>query len=333
MSERILLAHGSGGLENHHLIQEMFVDAFSNPTLCAMDDAAVLQMGTMAVSTDSFTVSPLFFPGGDIGKLAIAGTTNDVAMRGAQPQYLSAAFILEEGLELDVLRRIVASMSAELAICGASIVTGDTKVVPRGAVDRMIINTTGFGRLIKDCSVSQIKAGDHIIVSGPIAQHGACIYAEREEIAINGLISDCSTLWPAVNTLLNADLNIHAMRDATRGGLSAVLNEWALQTGYNIMVQERSIPLTQQVEGFAELLGIDPYILACEGVFVLAVEPRDSSKVVELLHQEGHNSAALIGTVSEKERTEKKSQVILHSAYNTQRLMEFPSGEILPRIC
>ncbi|MGM0415600.1 MAG: AIR synthase-related protein, partial [Thermodesulfobacteriota bacterium] len=139
--------------------------------------------------------------------------------------------------------------------------------------------------------------------------------------------------WPAVKTLLHADLSIHAMRDATRGGLSAVLNEWALQTGYNLMVQERSIPMTKQVEGFAELLGIDPYILACEGVFVLAVEPQDSARVIELLHQEGHNHAALIGTVKEREGTDKKPQVILHSAYNTQRLMEFPSGEILPRIC
>jgi hydrogenase expression/formation protein HypE len=333
MNERILLSHGSGGLENHHLIQEMFVDAFSNQALCSMDDAAVLHIGEMAVSTDSFTVSPLFFPGGDIGKLAIAGTANDVAMRGAQPQYLSAAFILEEGLELDTLRRVVASMSAELAICGASIVTGDTKVVPKGVVDRMIINTTGFGRLIKDCSVTQIKPEDHIIVSGPIAQHGSCIYAEREEIAISGLISDCCTLWPAVNPLLHADLRIHAMRDATRGGLSAVLNEWALQTGHNFMVQERDIPLTQQVEGFAELLGIDPYILACEGVFVLAVDPGDSSRVIEILHQEGHKHAALIGTVNERARTDKAPKVVLHSAYNTQRLMEFPSGEILPRIC
>ncbi len=333
MSNRILLAHGSGGLENQHLIQEVFVDAFRNPILCAMDDASVLEMGTMAVSTDSFTVSPLFFPGGDIGKLAIAGTTNDVAMRGAQPQYLSAAFILEEGLELDVLRRIVASMRAELAVCGATIVTGDTKVVPRGAIDQIMINTTGFGRLIKDCSVARIESGDHLIVSGPIAQHGACIYAEREEIAISGLTSDCCSLWPAVKTLLDEDLSIHAMRDATRGGLSAVLNEWAQQTSYSLMVQESSIPLTQQVEGFSELLGIDPYILACEGVFVVAVDPHDSSRVIELLHQAGHNRAALIGTVTEKKRSGKNPQVILHSAYNTQRLMEFPSGEILPRIC
>lgn len=254
-------------------------------------------------------------------------------MRGAQPQYLSAAFILEEGLELDTLRRVVASMSAELAICGASIVTGDTKVVPRGVVDRMIINTTGFGRLIKDCSVTKIKPEDHIIVSGPIAQHGSCIYAEREEIAINGLISDCCTLWPAVKPMLHADLRIHAMRDATRGGLSAVLNEWALQTGHDFIVQERSIPLTQQVEGFAELLGIDPYILACEGVFVLAVDPGDSARVIEMLRQEGHKHATLIGTVNERSLKGKAPKVVLHSAYNTQRLMEFPSGEILPRIC
>lgn len=328
---RIQLAHGSGGLENHQLILELFFAAFDNPVLAAGEDAAVLKGGrSLAVSTDSFTVSPLFFPGGDIGKLAVAGTLNDVAMRGARPEFLTVAFILEEGLEIDVLRRVVLSMKNELAVTGARIIAGDTKVVPRGAVDQLMITTTGFGTIVTDCNTQRIAVGDHLIVSGPIARHGACIFAAREEIAISGLTSDCCTLWPAIGPLLDAKLGIHAMRDATRGGISAVFNEWAQQTRLTFALRQNDIPLSTEVRGFSEILGIDPYILACEGVFILAVAPADSAAVVHLLQRHGHPQAALVGEV---EAAQPQPTVLLHSAYGTKRRMEYPSGEILPRIC
>ncbi len=327
---RIQLAHGSGGLENQQLIQKLFIHTFHNSILATMDDAAVLDTGTIAISTDSFTVSPLFFPGGDIGKLAVAGTVNDVAMRGAQPQYLTAAFIIEEGLEINILEKIVASMGKELNLTGVKVVTGDTKVVPRGTIDQMMITTTGLGKLIRNCSVSRIQTGDHIVISGSIARHGACIYAAREEISISGLVSDCRSLWPAVEPLLQQELAIHAMRDATRGGISAVLNEWAQQTGQNLVITESAIPISSEVSGFSEILGIDPYILACEGVFLLAVAPHDSQRVVESLHRSGHEQTTVIGSITEKS---VRPAVILQSDYATERLLEYPSGEILPRIC
>lgn len=330
MSSTIQLAHGSGGLENQQLIRDLFFSAFDNPVLAACEDAALIEMGKMAVSTDSFTVSPLFFPGGDIGKLAVAGTLNDVAMRGARPEYLTVAFIIEEGLEMDVLRRVVAGMKAELAVSGVQVIAGDTKVVPRGAVDQLMINTTGFGTLVSDCNARRIAAGDQLIISGDIARHGACIFAAREEIAIGGLTSDCQTLWPAIAPLLAAGLGVHAMRDATRGGISAVFNEWAQQTGLAFNLRQDDIPVSSEVRGFAEILGIDPFILACEGVFVLAVAPHHSAAVIDLLQFHGHPRAVLVGEV---ESSQGSATVLLHSAYGTRRRMEYPSGEILPRIC
>lgn len=327
---RIQLAQGSGGRENQQLIRDLFLKYFSNPILDQLDDAAVVDCGTTAVSTDTFTVHPLEFSGGDIGKLAVAGTTNDVAMRAACPEYLSVGFIIEEGLETQLLERIVASMSRELQLCSARIITGDTKVVPRGAVDQLMINTTGFGAVRADCSVKRIAQGDHILLSGPIAEHGACIYAAREEIAIEGLKSDCQSLWPAVKALLDHAVPIHAMRDATRGGLAAVLNEWAEQSSTRLVIREDAIPISDAVKGFTEILGIDPYILACEGAFLLALPAESSSLAIDILHRAGHPQAIMIGQV---EKAENGPQVILESAYGTQRLLDFPYGEILPRIC
>ena len=328
--DTIQLSHGSGGLENQQLIRQLFFSAFDNPILAESEDAALINGGTLAVSTDSFTVSPLFFPGGDIGKLAVAGTLNDVAMRGARPQHLTVAFIIEEGLKMNTLASIVNSMRKELSISGAQVIAGDTKVVPRGTIDQLMINTTGFGPIVRDCNTRRIAGGDHLIISGDIARHGACIFAAREEIAITGLTSDCCSLWPAIAPLHEADLDIHAMRDATRGGISAVFNEWAQQTGLTFALLQDAIPVSSEVRGFAEILGIDPYILACEGVFVLAVAPQDSATVIELLHRHGHPQAALVGEVK---MTQGTATVQLHSAYGTKRRMEYPSGEILPRIC
>ncbi len=330
MTDTIALAHGSGGLENQQLIRDLFFAAFNNPTLAGCEDAALITGGMLAVSTDSFTVSPLFFPGGDIGKLAVAGTLNDVAMRGARPQHLTVAFIIEEGLKMNTLARIVKGMKDELSISGAQVIAGDTKVVPCGAIDQLMINTTGFGTIVSDCNARRITAGDHLIISGNIARHGACIFAAREEIAIKGLTSDCCTLWPAIAPLLEAGLGVHAMRDATRGGISAVFNEWAQQTGLSFVLRQDDIPVSSEVRGFAEILGIDPYILACEGVFVLAVAPQDSTAVIDRLHRHGHPQATLVGTV---EVAQRQPTVLLLSAYGTRRRMEYPSGEILPRIC
>lgn len=330
MTGIIQLAHGSGGLESQQLIRELFFAAFDNPLLAEAEDAALIDGSKLAVSTDSFTVSPLFFPGGDIGKLAVAGTLNDIAMRGARPEYLTAAFIIEEGVKMNTLTSIVCSMKKELAVTGALVVAGDTKVVPRGAIDQIMINTTGFGNIISDCNTRRIVAGDHLIVSGDIARHGACIFAAREEIAISGLTSDCCTLWPAIAPLLEAGLGVHAMRDATRGGISAVFNEWAQQTGLAFALRQDAIPVSSAVRGFAEMLGIDPFVLACEGVFVLAVAPQDSAAVIDLLHRHGHPQAAVVGAV---ESSQGSAGVVLHSAYGTRRRMEYPSGEILPRIC
>lgn len=327
---QIQLAQGSGGRENQQLIHDLFLRYFSNPILDQLDDAAVVECRTTAVSTDTFTVHPLEFSGGDIGKLAIAGTTNDVAMRAARPEYLSVGFIIEEGLDIALLERIVASMSRELAVSGTRIVTGDTKVVPRGAVDQLMINTTGLGEVRADCSVKRIVEGDHILLSGSIAEHGACIYAAREEIAISGLKSDCQSLWPAVRALLNENVPIHAMRDATRGGLAAVLNEWAEQSSTRLVINEEDIPISDPVRGFSEILGIDPYILACEGVFLIALPAESSSEAVRILDSAGHHAAVIVGRV---EKSEPGPQVVLKSAYGTERLLDFPYGEILPRIC
>lgn len=327
---RIQLAHGSGGQENQHLIQELFLRHFSNPILDEMEDAAVLDCGKIAVSTDTFTVSPLEFPGGDIGKLAIAGTVNDLAMRAAKAEYLTTGFIIEEGLETDLLERIIISMSQELKITDARIVSGDTKVVPRGAIDRLMINTTGLGRVVGDCSTRRIANGDLLILSGSIAEHGACIYAEREEIAISGLKSDCCILWPAVNALLSGGVPIHAMRDATRGGLASVLNEWAEQSTKELLIEEQAIPISAAVSGFAEILGIDPLSLACEGAFLLSVPAPSARQTVEILHRSGHPQAAVIGSVVDPDQAPR---VILQSPYGTERLLSYPTGEILPRIC
>lgn len=327
---RIQLAQGSGGEESQQLIRNLFIKHFSNPILDELDDAAILDCGTIAVSTDTFTVSPLQFPGGDIGKLAIAGSVNDVAMRAAQPAYLTVGFVIEEGLEIALLEQIVASMSRELQVSGAQIVSGDTKIVPRGAVDQLLINTTAIGRVKGLCGVSRIESADQLLLSGPIAEHGACIYAAREEIAISGLQSDCRTLWPAVSALLEAGITIHAMRDATRGGLAAVLNEWSEQRSRELWLEEGAVPLSDAVRGFAEILGIDPFSLACEGAFVIALPASASARAITALQNAGHPQATMIGWVG---GVSSAPRVVLQSAYGTERLLEYPVGEILPRIC
>ncbi len=330
---QILLSHGGGGEETQKLIKDLFFTYFSNPILENMEDAAVLEFNSkLAFTTDSFTVSPIFFKGGDIGKLSVAGTVNDLAMMGAQPLYLSCSFIIEEGFELDLLEKIVRSMSEEIKKSGVKVVTGDTKVVPKGSADRIFINTAGIGRVVYDgISASNLEEGDIILVSGTVGDHGACIMAQREGIDMEGnLESDCATLWPVVKDIINSGIKIKTMRDPTRGGLSAVLNEWAESSKIGIEIYEDSIPVKDQVRGMCELLGLDPLSLANEGKFVLVVPEEEGEKAVEILRKNPlGKDAEIIGKVI----SEYKGKVIIKSSYGSKRILEPPSGELLPRIC
>lgn len=330
MNKTIRLADGNGGEENHKLITEVFYKAFGNEILERSEDAAVIHKGELAFTSDSFTVDPLFFAGGDIGKLSICGTCNDLAMMGARPKYLSCSVIIEEGFSHELLERIVASMQQELAKNQAIVVTGDTKVVPRGSVDKIFINTTGIGEIIyQGISASKIQKGDSILVSRDIGAHGAAIFTAREGIELSSVLqSDCESLYPTVQALIDAGVEIHAMRDATRGGVSAVLHEWARASDVCIEIQEQKIPLSDEVQGICEILGFDATSLANEGTFVLAIDQKSATKALDVL-KTFHSNAEIIGDVSTKEL----QKVILHTPWGTSRYLESPSGELLPRIC
>lgn len=326
----ITLAHGNGGQENNELISKVFYKAFKNDILDKSEDAAVIENGNLAFSTDSFTVSPLFFNGADIGKLAICGTCNDLAMMGAKPKYLTCSVIIEEGLDKRTLDKIVKSMKEELEVNGAVVVSGDTKVVPKGSVDKIFINTTGIGQIqYKGISSNNITSEDTILVSRDIGAHGATIFSSREGIDMNtNLKSDCASLYPQVKALIDAGIKITALRDATRGGVSAVLNEWAKQSNICIEVEESSIPVSDEVNGICELLGFEAMALANEGTFVLAIKNEDAQKALEVLKQT-NETASIIGSVS----AEHIGKVVLNSAWGTKRFLELPTGELLPRIC
>ena len=332
MTKTITLAQGNGGEENNELISKIFYKAFKNEILERSEDAAVIHGGELAFSTDSFTVSPLFFAGADIGKLSICGTCNDLAMMGAKPKYLTCSVIIEEGFEVGQLELIVESMKRELEVNGAVVVSGDTKVVPRGSVDKLFINTTGIGEIVKrGISSNNITSEDVIIVNRDIGCHGATIFAAREGIELSSALkSDCNSLYPQVKALLDADVKITAMRDATRGGVGAVLNEWAKQSDVCIEVEEEKIPVSDEVKGICEMLGFEATSLANEGTFVLAVKKEDADKALEIL--KGFDvclQAALIGSVTDKHL----KKVVLKSGWGTSRFLETPSGELLPRIC
>ncbi len=324
---KITLSYGGGGEETNKLINELFYKYFENDILVRAEDAAVVEgNGKIAFTTDSFTVSPLFFNGGDIGKLSIAGTCNDIAMMGAKPEYLTCGFMIEEGFEFNELEKIVKSMADELKKVGAKIVAGDTKVVPSGSLDKIFINTSGIGKVIKEgISAHNLKPGDKIIVSRDIGRHGAVVMAHRYGVETD-LKSDCKVLWDEVKALIDEGIDIKAMRDATRGGVSAVLNEWSKASGVGILIEEEKIPISDEVSGLCEIFGFEPMDLANEGTFLVAVSPNDAKKAEEVLKQ-FNNKASIIGEVAEGER------VILVSPWGTKRVIEFPKGELLPRIC
>ena len=332
MSNTITLAHGNGGAENNELITKVFYKAFKNDILSKSEDAAVIQDGTLAFSTDSFTVSPLFFNGADIGKLAVCGTCNDLAMMGAKPKYLTCSVIIEEGFEIRSLEKIVKSMKEELEINGAIVVSGDTKVVPKGAVDKIFINTTGIGEILyKGISSNNITENDLILVSRDIGAHGATIFAAREGMDLEtSLKSDCISLYPQVKALIDSGVKITALRDATRGGVSAVLNEWAKQSNVCIEIDEEKIPVCDEVKGICEILGFDAMSLANEGTFVLAIKKEDAQKALEVLQTfKEAKTASIIGKVTQQ----YEQRVILNSQWGTKRFLDIPTGELLPRIC
>ncbi|WP_457564451.1 hydrogenase expression/formation protein HypE [Caminibacter sp.] len=324
---KITLSYGGGGEETNKLINELFYKYFDNDILVRAEDAAVLKTnGDIAFTTDSFTISPIFFNGGDIGKLSIAGTCNDIAMMGAKPEFLTCAFMIEEGLEFDELERIVKSMSEELKKVEAKIVAGDTKVVPAGSVDKIFINTSGIGHVIKKgISASNIKPGDKIIVSRDIGRHGTVVMAHRYNVETD-LKSDCKLLWDEVKALIDEGIEIKAMRDATRGGLSAVLNEWAKASGIGIEIEEEKVPVSDEVVGLCEIFGFEPMDLANEGTFIVAVSPENAEKAEEILKRFNEN-ASIIGEAMEGEK------VVLKSPWGSKRYIELPKGELLPRIC
>ncbi|MEA1956519.1 MAG: hydrogenase expression/formation protein HypE [Campylobacterota bacterium] len=330
MNSQIKLAHGNGGQENNELISTVFYKAFKNEILEKNEDAAVIENGKLAFSTDSFTVTPLFFNGADIGKLAVCGTCNDLAMMCAKPKYLTCSVIIEEGFSIDELYAIVDSMKKELEVNGAIVVSGDTKVVPRGSVDKIFINTTGIGEVLRSgISSNSISEDDIILVSRDIGCHGATIFASREGIELSSeLQSDCRSLYPIVKKLIDSGVNISALRDATRGGVSAVLNEWANQSNICIEVQEDSIPICDEVRGFCEILGFDAMSLANEGTFVLAIK-KDSVDIALEVLKEFNNNACAMGIVT----TQYRKKVVLNSSWGTQRFLDIPTGELLPRIC
>ncbi|TWO29667.1 hydrogenase expression/formation protein HypE [Campylobacter lanienae] len=326
--KKILLAHGGGGQEMNELINGLIFRIFDNEILAQSNDSAILNLsGKIAFSTDSFVVSPTKFPGGDIGKIAVCGTINDLAMVGAKPRYISCALIIEEGLGIDELKEILNSMKSTADEAGVSIVCGDTKVVSKGSCDKIFINTSGIGEIIKESRVENLKSGAKILLSGDVGRHGAVILANRNELNLD-LQSDCKPLNNVVEALLNANIAPLAMRDATRGGLSAVLNEWAKACGRDIKISEDSIAVSDEVMGICEILGFEPYELANEGTFVLAVEPQDEMKALEILKKFDPKSST-IGEILDS----NKANVIIQNSYGASRFMEPPKGELLPRIC
>jgi len=324
---KITLSYGGGGEETNTLIHNLFYKNFANDILESAEDAAVLSTDKkIAFTTDSFTISPLFFNGGDIGKLSIVGTCNDLAMMGAKPKYLSCSFIIEEGLDYEILEKIVISQAKELQKIGAKIVCGDTKVVPKGTCDKIFINTTGIGEIQKEgISAHNLQEGDMILVSRDIAKHGTIVMAHRYNVDTDTQ-SDCKLLWEEVESLIKANINIKALRDATRGGLSAVLNEWAKASNVSIEIEEKNIPIDDDVIGLCEIFGFEPMDLANEGTFVLAVPSSQAQDALEIL-QKFNSKASIIGQVV------SGNKVVLKSPYGSKRYIDLPKGELLPRIC
>jgi hydrogenase expression/formation protein HypE len=333
--DKILLAHGSGGKLSRQLIEELILAHLGNPTLSRLDDAAQLKInsGRIAFTTDSFVIDPIFFPGGDIGKLAVCGTVNDLAMSGGLPKYLSLAFILEEGLPLADLERIILSIKHTTAEAGVQVVTGDIKVVGRGYAHKIFINTAGIGLIPDGVNISgeQLAAGDKLIINGGIGEHALAVMTQRVGIEFKPpLLSDVAPLSGLVADMLRVCPQIHALRDPTRGGLAATLNELAQASQVGIVLQEACVPVSEAVAGACELLGFDPLYLANEGKLLASVPAADADKLLKQMRQHKYGAQALvIGEVI----AEPKGLVQLKTVIGGTRILDMPSGEPTPRIC
>ena len=328
------MAHGSGGKLAHELIEKTFLEALSNPLLARLDDSAVFDFnGTMAFTTDSYVVNPLFFPGGDIGRLAVCGTVNDLAMAGARPLYLSLAFIIEEGLLEEDLVRVVRSVQEAAMEAGVRIVTGDTKVVNRGNADRLFVNTAGVGQVPPGVKMSGSNArpGDSVILNGPIGDHGIAVMSQREGLSFSTrLRSDCAPLNRMVAGMVEVAPGMHAMRDPTRGGLATTLNELAAQSRVSIVIEEEAIPVREEVRGACEMLGLDPLYVANEGKVVVVAAPEDTDTVLSAMRRDEHGKdAVVIGEV----RRERAGRVVMKTALGAARVVDMLVGDPLPRIC
>jgi hydrogenase expression/formation protein HypE len=334
MADRILLAHGSGGKLTHRLLQEIVFPAFSNPILKKCEDAAVLSLsGKSAFTTDSFVIKPVFFPGGDIGKLSVCGTVNDLAVMGAKPLYITVACIIEEGFEIASLKKIVASMAKAAKGAGVLIVGGDLKVVEKNACDSIFINTTGIGRIPNNCRISagNARTGDCVIINGNIGEHGAAVMSARKDYKLrNSIASDCACLNHLIEKIRAVAPDIHVMRDPTRGGVATTLKEISTQSNVEILIEEDSLPVTDPVRGFGEILGIDPLYMANEGKVLVFAPAKDAEKIISAMkrHPLG-KKAAVIGRVT----AHGNPQVLLHTSIGSTRIIDMLTGEQLPRIC
>lgn len=335
MEEQILLSHGSGGKQTNNLISDLFLKYFNNEIINELNDSAQLKLDSskIAFTTDSFVVNPIFFNGGDIGKLAVCGTVNDLAMSGAKPLYLTSAFIIEEGFSIEKLEVIVKSMADAAREAGVQIIAGDTKVVEKGGVDGLFINTSGIGTIYENVKIkaNNAKAGDVVIVNGTLGDHGMTIMCQRSGIDIYGeLRSDCASLNSLVDSVIDVCPEIHVLRDATRGGVAAVLNEIADISGVSIELEESSIPLCEEVKGACELLGLDPLYIANEGKLCCFVPEDYATQVLEQMKKHPLGSdAAIIGRVVEQ----VSQKVYLKTIIGGKRIVDMPSGQQLPRIC
>ncbi|MBQ4133762.1 MAG: hydrogenase expression/formation protein HypE [Desulfovibrionaceae bacterium] len=339
MSDILLLDHGSGGRASQRLINEVFVSRFSNPMLDSLNDAARLEIsGPLSMSTDSYTVDPIFFPGGDIGSLAVHGTVNDVAMLGAEPLFISCAFIIEEGFSLNELTRIADSMAHAARSAGVSIVTGDTKVVPRGAADKLFINTTGIGRIVADPMPGGNRAqpGDAVLVSGPVGDHGLAVMSSRAGLSLASEVkSDSAAVHEMILNLIKAGIKLHALRDPTRGGLATTLNEIAAQSQLVLELEQTAIPVRKGVSQAASILGLDPLYLACEGRVIVIVPAEEAEAALKIMRGSPHGEqTCCIGRALQPgPDTGRVGQVLLKTPIGGKRLLSMLEGEQLPRIC
>jgi hydrogenase expression/formation protein HypE len=334
LEDKILLAHGSGGRLAHDLVEKSFVKTLANPLLARLDDSAVFDVsGRLAFTTDSYVVSPIFFPGGDIGKLAVCGTVNDLAMSGAKPLYLSLAFIIEEGLSLAELEQVVNSVRLAAGEAVVEIITGDTKVVPRGSADRLFINTAGVGLIPEgvDIGGDKAKPGDKVILSGAIGDHGIAVISQREGMSFGTkLKSDCAPLGGLVAEMLEVTKNINCLRDPTRGGLATTLNELANQSEVSIRIEEKTIPVREEVLGACEMLGFDPLYIANERKLVAIVSPEDAEKVLKAMKNNKYGrEAVIIGEVA----AGPPGRVVMKTVLGAHRIVDMLVGDLLPRIC